>query len=186
MASRLMMLARIGLLAAATTVAGASAASAQGDGRFDRHLSHPNECVVGNCVPGADDLIVRRPNVEAPIVRRPNVQAPVVRRRGGPPPFRQYEYRQNPPRYYYRDHSRPRYYRPRYYDYGPSVYLDFSSPYDDDYYEPPRYTRRAYRRAQMSAAHIEWCYDRYRSYREYDNTYQPYSGPRRQCYSPYS
>lgn len=34
--------------------------------------------------------------------------------------------------------------------------------------------------------HVRWCYDHYRSYRAYDNTYQPYSGPRRQCYSPYS
>lgn len=34
--------------------------------------------------------------------------------------------------------------------------------------------------------HVEWCYNRYRSYRAYDNTYQPYNGPRRQCYSPYS
>jgi hypothetical protein len=35
-------------------------------------------------------------------------------------------------------------------------------------------------------AHVEWCYDRYRSYRAYDNTFQPYNGPRQQCYSPYS
>ncbi|WP_353641650.1 BA14K family protein [Mesorhizobium sp. WSM2239] len=35
-------------------------------------------------------------------------------------------------------------------------------------------------------AHVQWCYDRYRSYRAYDNTFQPYNGPRRQCYSPYS
>jgi len=34
-------------------------------------------------------------------------------------------------------------------------------------------------------SHIDWCYSRYRSYRAYDNTYQPYYGPRRQCYSPY-
>ncbi|MCM2293239.1 BA14K family protein [Allorhizobium sp. BGMRC 0089] len=34
-------------------------------------------------------------------------------------------------------------------------------------------------------AHVQWCYDHYRSYRAYDNTYQPYEGPRRQCYSPY-
>lgn len=34
-------------------------------------------------------------------------------------------------------------------------------------------------------AHVSWCYDRYRSYRASDNTYQPYDGPRRQCYSPY-
>jgi hypothetical protein len=34
-------------------------------------------------------------------------------------------------------------------------------------------------------AHTQWCYNRYRSYRAYDNTFQPYSGPRQQCYSPY-
>jgi len=37
-----------------------------------------------------------------------------------------------------------------------------------------------------SSAHVQWCYNRYRSYREYDNTFQPYHGPRQQCYSPYS
>lgn len=36
------------------------------------------------------------------------------------------------------------------------------------------------------AAHIEWCFDHYRSYRAYDNTYQPYDGPREQCWSPYN
>ncbi|MBV2142336.1 BA14K family protein [Falsochrobactrum sp. TDYN1] len=41
---------------------------------------------------------------------------------------------------------------------------------------------RAYRRGN---AHVRWCYNRYRSYRAYDNTYQPYNGPRRQCYSPF-
>ncbi|APH70363.1 BA14K family protein [Aquibium oceanicum] len=35
-------------------------------------------------------------------------------------------------------------------------------------------------------AHVEWCHDRYRSYRASDNTFQPYNGPRQQCYSPYS
>ncbi len=34
-------------------------------------------------------------------------------------------------------------------------------------------------------AHVQWCYDRYRSYRASDNTFQPYNGPRRQCNSPY-
>jgi hypothetical protein len=34
-------------------------------------------------------------------------------------------------------------------------------------------------------AHVEWCYDRYRSYRASDNTFQPNYGPRRQCNSPY-
>lgn len=39
---------------------------------------------------------------------------------------------------------------------------------------------------ELSPAHVEWCYSRYRSYREWDNSYQPYEGPRRECYSPYS
>lgn len=36
------------------------------------------------------------------------------------------------------------------------------------------------------SAHVQWCYDRYRSYRASDNTFQPYNGPRQQCFSPYS
>jgi hypothetical protein len=43
-----------------------------------------------------------------------------------------------------------------------------------------------YYRGGGGSAHVEWCYDRYRSYRAYDNTFQPYNGPRQQCYSPYS
>ncbi|MFC3072706.1 BA14K family protein [Shinella pollutisoli] len=34
-------------------------------------------------------------------------------------------------------------------------------------------------------AHVNWCANRYRSYRAYDNTFQPYNGPRQQCISPY-
>ena len=45
---------------------------------------------------------------------------------------------------------------------------------------PPRYYRVG------GSAHVAWCYNRYRSYREWDNTFQPYHGPRQQCYSPYS
>lgn len=44
--------------------------------------------------------------------------------------------------------------------------------------QEPRYRPRG-------NAHVEWCYDRYRSYRASDNTFQPYNGPRRQCRSPY-
>ncbi|RWD65547.1 BA14K family protein [Mesorhizobium sp.] len=40
--------------------------------------------------------------------------------------------------------------------------------------------------ARLAAAHVRWCYDRYRSYRAWDNSYQPYGGPRQQCLSPYS
>ncbi len=38
---------------------------------------------------------------------------------------------------------------------------------------------------QMSAAHLAWCSDRFRSYRASDNTYQPYSGGRQPCVSPH-
>lgn len=40
-------------------------------------------------------------------------------------------------------------------------------------------------RVYAGNAHVQWCYDHYRSYRASDNTFQPYNGPRRQCYSPY-
>ncbi|MBP1882859.1 BA14K family protein [Sinorhizobium mexicanum] len=47
----------------------------------------------------------------------------------------------------------------------------------------PRYSGPRY---SGGGSHTRWCYARYRSYRPSDNTYQPYGGPRRQCYSPYS
>ncbi|BAV46090.1 hypothetical protein MesoLj113a_38180 [Mesorhizobium sp. 113-1-2] len=53
-----------------------------------------------------------------------------------------------------------------------------------DYYAPP--PRRYYRAGRLSNAHVRWCYSRYRSYRAWDNTFQPYNGPRQQCWSPYS
>jgi hypothetical protein len=81
----------------------------------------------------------------------------------------------------------------RRYDRRPNIYLDFSFPayrYYDPYYAPryyaPRYAPRRVYRGGQSSAHVRWCYDRYRSYRAYDNTFQPYNGPRRQCWSPYS
>ena len=45
-------------------------------------------------------------------------------------------------------------------------------------YEEPRYEG-------INPRHTEWCYSRYRSYRAYDNTFQPNYGPRRECLSPY-
>ena len=41
-------------------------------------------------------------------------------------------------------------------------------------------------RGDHSRAHYRWCENRYRSYRAWDNTFQPYNGPRRQCWSPYN
>lgn len=72
-----------------------------------------------------------------------------------------------PPRAFYGD----RYYRGGYYRAAPRYY----------YRERPR---RHYRDG-YSRAHYRWCHNRYRSYRSYDNTFQPYHGGRRQCYSPY-
>lgn len=76
----------------------------------------------------------------------------------------------------YRRHYRP--YRHVY----PQFYFGLGVPlYNNYYYAQPR---RYYRAG--GSAHVAWCYNRYRSYRAWDNTYQPYHGPRRQCWSPYS
>jgi hypothetical protein len=80
---------------------------------------------------------------------------------------------------WYRGHRGYRYYRPGYSYYdgywfpsflfgallGSAIAGQPSRVYDDD-------------------AHTRWCYERYRSYRAWDDTYQPYYGPRRQCWSP--
>ncbi len=34
--------------------------------------------------------------------------------------------------------------------------------------------------------HVDWCRRTYRSYNPYDNTFQPFHGPRAYCLSPYS
>lgn len=90
-------------------------------------------------------------------------------------------YRGNCRRYWnddwrYRRHYRPYVRRPVY----SGFYFGLGVP-AYRYYAPPR---RYYRSG--GSAHVAWCYDRYRSYRAWDNTYQPYHGPRRQCWSPYS
>ncbi|MCR4268047.1 BA14K family protein [Nitratireductor sp. ZSWI3] len=81
----------------------------------------------------------------------------------------------------WRHHRRDRgwrYHRPR-----SGFYLEFGRP--APYYARPRYVRPYYPRVTLSRAHVNWCYNRYRSYRAVDNTFQPYHGPRRQCISPY-
>lgn len=40
-------------------------------------------------------------------------------------------------------------------------------------------------RVSVGGSHVQWCANRYRSYRVSDNTFQPNNGPRRQCNSPY-
>ena len=80
----------------------------------------------------------------------------------------------------------------RYYDDGAGAAilglglgLGLGSMYNNyNYYDAPP-PRRYYRAQRVSSTHVQWCYNRYRSYRAYDNTFQPYNGPRQQCYSPY-
>jgi hypothetical protein len=63
----------------------------------------------------------------------------------------------------------------------PQFYFGLGVPAYRYYAQPRRYYRGG-----GSSAHVAWCYDRYRSYRAWDNTYQPYHGPRRLCWSPFS
>jgi len=43
------------------------------------------------------------------------------------------------------------------------------------------YARPGYTNPQ----HVRWCHNKYRSYDQRSNTFQPYHGPRRECRSPY-
>ncbi len=78
--------------------------------------------------------------------------------------------------------SQPRYYGSGYYDRG---YYG-TGYYGSRYYAPRTYAPRTYRPAYYGGnAHVRWCFARYRSYRAYDNTFQPYYGRRQACLSPY-
>jgi hypothetical protein len=87
-----------------------------------------------------------------------------------------------------RDHWRPRYRedwryrRPHYRGSGIYFGLGLGVPAYRYRVEPRRYVQPQ----RLGNAHVRWCYARYRSYRAWDNTFQPYNGPRRQCWSPYS
>lgn len=104
------------------------------------------------------------------------------------PERRQYRDRQyyNGPRY------DRRYDRPRHWN-GPRPNWNHNRPYYNPYNRPhyrpapPRYYQPAPPRYYRSGgnSHVNWCYNRYRSYRASDNTFQPNYGPRRLCYSPY-
>ena len=48
---------------------------------------------------------------------------------------------------------------------------------------PPR--RHAVHYGAINPRHYSWCAERYRSYHWRSNSFQPYHGPRQQCYSPY-
>ncbi len=95
-----------------------------------------------------------------------------------------------------------RHYRPYYGGYYRPYYGRYYRDYDDDFgwalggfaagaiigglAAQPRYYGGYYGGGSYGGGgHVSWCYARYRSYRAYDNTYQPYYGPRRVCVSPY-
>lgn len=92
--------------------------------------------------------------------------------------------------YYFNGHRGYRDYRPGYRRYNDFWFpagafvagaLIGSAIANQPTYAPPAYAAPAY----GNNAHVQWCYDRYRSYRASDNTFQPYNGPRQQCRSPY-
>ncbi|MBL8582505.1 MAG: BA14K family protein [Rhizobiaceae bacterium] len=99
--------------------------------------------------------------------------------------WRRDAWRHDDRRGWYNGHRGYPYYRPGYRRYGDFWYpaaafiagAVIAGALADD--NPPNVVYRG------NNAHIRWCYDRYRSYRASDNTFQPYNGPRRQCYSPY-
>ncbi len=86
--------------------------------------------------------------------------------------------------YYYRGHRGYRHHRPGYRQYNgwwfpPAAFIAGAIIGGAIANEPPVQYR------PRGNAHVDWCYNRYRSYRASDNTFQPYNGPRRQCVSPY-
>ncbi|MCV9997846.1 BA14K family protein [Pararhizobium sp. YC-54] len=87
-------------------------------------------------------------------------------------------------RRHYRDYGHRRYYRDYDDNFGAALGGLAAGAIIGGLLAQPRYYggQRYYR---SSGSHADWCYARYRSYRAYDNTYQPYYGRRRQCVSPY-
>lgn len=102
------------------------------------------------------------PGSNGAVIWLPNNRNTHVGHRGG----HRYHHRRWRERY----HPRPRYHRP-----PAGFYLEFNAPR----YAAPR------RAVRGGNAHYRWCYGRYKSYRQWDNSWQPYHGPRRQCISPY-
>ena len=115
-------------------------------------------------------------------VERPNSDVQQVQHRHG-----YYRYHGRP---YYNGHRGYRYSRPGWRQYSgwwfpPAAFIT-GAIVGGALATPPPPPPPVYRARPAANAHVRWCYDRYKSYRAYDNSYQPYNGPRRQCYSPYS
>jgi len=107
---------------------------------------------------------------------------------GGPPHTRRYSsprYSAGPRYGYYNGYQGYRYHRDGYRQHNDGWWYPLAAfgaglAIGGAIASPPR---RVY--SDASSAHVEWCYARYRSYRAYDNTFQPYYGPRQECISPY-
>ena len=95
-------------------------------------------------------------------------------------------------RAFYREHRRIKKLRHRQHQ-RQRFYDQYDEPAFDNRYDQPRVVYREPQpqlryegRISAAQAHTSWCQNRYRSYRAYDNTFQPYNGPRRRCHSPYN
>jgi hypothetical protein len=93
-------------------------------------------------------------------------------------------------RYYDNRHRRvhrhpPPRYRSRGSDLGPAIAgAIIGGIIVHQFHQQPRPQPHAHG-SYLSSHHINWCRNRWRSYRVVDNSYQPYQGPRRVCISPY-
>ena len=105
----------------------------------------------------------------------------LVRHRGERHRDRDRGYYRRGDRSYYNGHRGYRYYRPGYRQYN-GIWFPLSAFAAGAIIGG---AATADRPVRYGGSHVEWCSNRYRSYRAYDNTYQPYNGPRRQCNSPY-
>jgi hypothetical protein len=134
-----------------------------------------------------------------PVVNAPQIEAPQTQaveqvqywrhdRRGGDRRwggFRNHDDRSS----YYRDRRYGRYDRDRYYrrhnrsNAGAIIGGLAAGAIIGGALAQPRYATP--RRYVGGNSHVQWCASRYRSYRAYDNTFQPNNGPRRQCVSGY-
>ncbi|MDQ0323643.1 hypothetical protein QO002_005850 [Pararhizobium capsulatum DSM 1112] len=87
-------------------------------------------------------------------------------------------YRRYYPRHYYNNYNNYNNYGAPWGSFGTGVIVGglLAHPGYYNYSEPGYYG---------DGSHANWCHSRYRSYRAYDDTFQPYYGPRRLCISPY-
>ncbi|HKF94465.1 MAG TPA: BA14K family protein [Gammaproteobacteria bacterium] len=137
----------------------------------------PAQGVAGSPAVSVSDVqeVRDRPNRRPPSYHRPNKRPPS----------------------YHRPHNRP---RPGYHNgyHGSNYYRKGYRRYNDGWWyplaafgagaiiggaiasQPPATSYDG-----INPRHVQWCTDRYRTYRAYDNTYAPQVGVRAQCYSPY-